>query len=80
MKVYVRREFAARVGADAYKSQADLQAVQQQKGQMVITNTKLSQVRQPRLLMQCYIEGTVRGFLVGAMLIVLHGYTMPLAG
>ncbi len=37
------REFAARVGADAHKAQADLQAAQQQKGKMVITNTKLSQ-------------------------------------
>jgi hypothetical protein len=40
-----RREFAARVGADAHKSQAELQAALQQKGQLVVANTKLSQVR-----------------------------------
>lgn len=41
---WVCREFAARVGADAHKAQADLQAAQEQKGKIVITNTKLSQV------------------------------------
>ncbi len=32
------------MGADAHKAQADLQAAQEQKGKMFITNSKLSQV------------------------------------